>query len=86
MPLPQPGDLGQYDYQSDIFGRRYKVLEVDSRTGNATIELLSVEDDALEAMIADKYMSDESILREIASTGEMRKIRFVSSAAWHAMF
>jgi hypothetical protein len=85
MNLPVVGEVRRYDYQSDIYRRQFKVLEIDPK-GNATIELLPLEDSALDAMMADKYTTDRDIEREIDQTGETRKIRFVSDAEWSAMF
>lgn len=79
------GDEGRFDGQSDIYRRRYKIVELEAN-GNAKIELLPIEDDVLERMILDKYTSDEMILDDIARTGTIMPIRFVSHDEWAKHF
>ena len=90
-PTVQIGDVRRYDFQSDIYQRRYRVM-ADLGGGVFEVELLEVEDDKLAQMISDVETqrvfgaTEDDILRDIERTGERRKMRFVSQATYDAAF
>jgi hypothetical protein len=82
MSTPRIGEIRRFDSQSDFFERRYEVIEkVEGSTFK--VRLLEVEPDKLVRMIEDKYTDADE---EIARTGEVMEIKFVSAAEYHRHF
>lgn len=82
---PAVGDVRRFDYQSDVFEREFRLVE-DLGNGLWKVELLPIRDETLDAMMTDPYTTDDMIERDIAATGRVMEMKFISAAAWDRMF
>jgi hypothetical protein len=84
------GEVRRFDFQSDIYRRRYRLVE-DLGGGRWLVEILEIEDAVLAVMEDDAqsgtyYPTQQDILDEIDETGTTREVRFVSNAQWNWPF
>lgn len=79
------GDERRMDFQSDVFRSWYRLVE-NLGGGVWRCERMPITDEMLDEMIADPYMSDDEIARQIDAVGTTFETRFVSSERWAAMF
>lgn len=79
------GEIRRFGFQEDVFRRRYELVE-RTAPNTWTVRLLPIEDDALDAMIADPHCSDDMIEYYIDRTGATMTLRFLSDAEYARHF
>jgi hypothetical protein len=79
------GTVHTYNFQSDMYGGRYRVIGMIARN-ELVVEDLEPSDEEIDKIMADPWGGEDEVLRRIDRAGTQSRMRLVSREAWGAMF